>query len=166
MVAGCHRPPNAWMAPKPEAYLRLKDRFAAQMLDWGISWRFPCSDIDRESRPDLLWEEQCFRFGEPQRMQGLWRNDFEGSEFCPASAKRCPPPTDSSGVRQSTWLQIKPHLNGWENTPPGGLYAIDFIGRRSQHLAMYGHMGMSNSEVIVDQLISIREIEAPPKQEK
>jgi hypothetical protein len=149
------------MVPSPEAYLHIKDRFAAQMLDWGIPWRLPCSDIDEESRPDLLWEEQCFRFGKPQRMQGLWRNDFEGSEICPLSAGQCPTAADKAAER-FTWLQTKFHLAGAEDTPPGGLYAIDFIGRRSEHLGLYGHMGMSEGEVIVDRLLSIKLVEPPP----
>jgi hypothetical protein len=46
--------------------------------------------------------------------------------------------------------------------PPGGLYAIDFIGRCSEGVGMFGHFGMSKHEVIVDRLLSIKQIEPPP----
>jgi hypothetical protein len=40
---------------------------------------------------------------------------------------------------------------GWEDTPPGGVYAIDFVGERSKY-----------DRIIVDRLVSIREVEPPP----
>ena len=47
-------------------------------------------------------------------------------------------------------------------TPPGGLYALDFIGRRTAHGGVNGD-GPLAQELIVDRLISIKQIEAPPK---
>jgi len=154
LLAGCNPPRNASMRPSPEAYLHFKDRVAAQMFRWGIPWRIPCSDIG-ESLPSPLWEEQCFRFTKPQLMQGFWRNNFEGSQFCDRR-----PQCGDSGTRNLVWLEMRHPLAGSENTPPGGLYAINFVGRRSEH-GIFGGQAMASQEVIVDRLVSINEIEPP-----
>lgn len=44
------------------------------------------------------------------------------------------------------------------------MYEVEFIGRRTLYPGMQGHMGMSKHELIVDRLISMKEIEAPPPQ--
>ncbi len=92
----------------------------------------------------------------PERWQGLWRNDFEGSEFCPVPARNCPSDPAKGGI----WLNVP------EGTRPaqgaGGLYAIEFVGRRTREPGLFGHMGMFEHEMIVDRLISIREVEPPP----
>jgi len=91
----------------------------------------------------------------------LWRNNFEGSQFCEPPETQC----DAAKLdpRRFIWLELDPPA-GWEDTPPGGLYAVDFIGRRSLFRGFFGHFGMSRNEVIVDRLISIRQVEAPPKE--
>lgn len=44
----------------------------------------------------------------------------------------------------------------------GGLYAVEFEGRLTAYRGTYGHFGMYDHEVIVDRLISIRQVEPPP----
>ena len=46
----------------------------------------------------------------------------------------------------------------------GGVYVIDFIGRRTLYPGHYGHMGGWNEEVLVDRIFSIKQIKAPPKE--
>lgn len=106
--------------------------------------------------------EDCFRFTPPHRMRGLWRNQFEGSEYCEGSSGKCPDPKETAET--GIWLEMRSPLPGANDTPPGGLYAIDFVGRRSVGAGMFGHFGMAKNEVIVDRLLSIREVEAPPRQ--
>jgi len=36
---------------------------------------------------------------------------------------------------------------------------IEFIGRKTLYPGYYGHMGMSGSEIIVDRVISLKEME-------
>ena len=36
---------------------------------------------------------------------------------------------------------------------------IDFIGRKTRYPGYYGNMGMSGSEIIVDRVISLKEME-------
>jgi hypothetical protein len=95
-------------------------------------------------------------------MKGLWRNQFEGSEFCDAAARQCRNPNEANDLKSFTWLEMKSPLGGRADTPPGGLYAIDFVGRRSQGDGGFGHFGMAKHEVIVDRLLSIRLVEPPP----
>jgi hypothetical protein len=132
------------MMPPPNAYLRFQDRVAARLIRSGIFWRMPCHGVVKV--------DQCFRFTKPQRMRGLWRNDFEGSAFCAVPARQCPQ------RQRHAWLEIA-SLPGLRETPPGGLYAVDFVGRHSEY---GGGVTLGDADVIVDRLMSIREVEAPP----
>jgi hypothetical protein len=167
LLGACHRVPSN-IAPSATAYLHFNDKVAGQMLRWGIPWRFPCSEIKEQAGDGSggeLWEERCYRFGPSGHMHGLWRNAFEGSQFCAAPARQCPdrPPAQKvDHYRDNVWLQFRAFPRGWDDTPPGGLYLVDFIGRSSQYEGIFGHMGMSKYEVIVDRLLSIKLLEAPP----
>jgi len=119
---------------------------------WGGSEALPAKD------------EECFQFTVPMRMRGLWRNDFEGSEYCDGPVSRCPDAKVEADPKSSTWLEMRFPIGGVEETPPGGVYAIDFIGRRSLGEGGFGGYGMAKHEVIVDRLLSIREVEPPPRQ--
>ena len=102
--------------------------------------------------------EDCFAMTEPTRWTGLWRNQFEGSQFCPSPARKCPEDASSDDI----WLQFDERLPQSKMEPSGGLYAVDFIGRRTAQKGFFGHFGMSEHEMIVDRVISIREVEPPP----
>jgi hypothetical protein len=101
--------------------------------------------------------DRCFEMMPQQRWQGLWRNFFEGSRFCPSPATECSHETPGEDI----WLTFPrgPTPVGPEEF--GGLYAVEFIGRRTRYPDHFGHMGMSDHEMIVDRLISIRMIEPP-----
>jgi hypothetical protein len=101
---------------------------------------------------------------EPQQhWEGLWRADFEGSQFCPAPATECSDrPIDERKRQTVISLQF---ASGWPaemREAPGGLYKVVFDGRRSLFRGHFGHMGMADREIVVDRLISIVEIEPPP----
>lgn len=96
---------------------------------------------------------QCFRMLPRQRWRGMWRNDFEGSVFCPEPATNC----SYEGQDAAVWLTPKA-LKG----AMGALYAVDFIGRRTAMKGHYGHLGMFAEEVVVDQPISIKMVAPPP----
>ncbi len=103
--------------------------------------------------PDRV--DQCFKMMPRQHWRGLWRDDFEGSRFCPAPARNCP----SATSRRAIWLDFGYGKRPNGEAPTGQLYAIAFVGRRTLYPGFYGHMGMSRHEIIVDRLISIRLIE-------
>ena len=119
----------------------------------GVPWAYPCQDPGR-----------CLKYDGPRRMKGLWRNDFEGSQFCPAPAKTCGYVMSDKRTNPVIWLDFSVSLPAdHKGNGLGGLYAIDFIGRRSAYPGYYGHMGVFDEEVIVDRMISMKEIEPPPK---
>ena len=100
---------------------------------------------------------KCDRMTPERHWTGLWRNDFEGSVFCAAPAKQCVETPDA------TWLDFSISLPPqWKGLSPGGLYAVDFIGRATVYPGHYGHVGGFRQEVVMDRLISMREIEPPP----
>jgi hypothetical protein len=101
--------------------------------------------------------DRCFEMMPQQRWQGLWRNFFEGSRFCPSRATQCS--HESPG--EDIWLTFPRGREPVGQDEFGGLYAVEFIGRRTRYPGGFGHMGMSDHEMIVDRLISIRMIEPP-----
>jgi len=100
--------------------------------------------------------EDCERMTQQQRWAGLWRNDFEGSRFCPVPAGECL--NTLNGMYVS--LEWKRDPPGYKDTPPGGLYAVDFVGRRT--LEPDTIKGAPSETMIVDRLKSIKLIEPPP----
>jgi hypothetical protein len=175
LVAACHRQPqhpqeDRITDPKklavlreaytPEAYLRPEDQAKAAKLRSGFSAPIPCAyDAVELGTPVIksLPTDQCFKMTKPQEWKGLWRNDFEGSRFCPEPARECTDQTKGDPI----WLTFpKPPENEMQGR--GGLYVVDIIGRRTLYPGMQGHMGMSKYEMIVDRVISMKEVEPPP----
>lgn len=106
--------------------------------------------------------DQCFKMTEPNRWRGLWRNNFEGSQFCPSPASECGDADDYERTRSQIWLDFAhPLPDKFREEHFGALFVIDFIGRRTAHRGHHGHMGMFENEVIVDRIISMTEMEAP-----
>jgi hypothetical protein len=100
-----------------------------------------------------------------QRMHGLWRNDFEGSQFCASPATSCGyVPEDQRRTPVVHLTFSGPLPTQFKPKAPGGLYQIEFVGRRTVFKGHYGHMGMSDEEVVVERMIGMKEIERPPKQ--
>jgi hypothetical protein len=128
-----------WGKTPLEAYLDPKDRELASKPYSGGA--LPCEDKSTD---------QCFKMTEPQRWVGLWRSAFEGSNFCAAPAATC---TDAV-TDENVWLD-------WRSAPEpdGALYQVEFIGRRTKYGGEYGHLGMSQHEIIVDRMLSMKMIE-------
>ena len=106
-------------------------------------------------------KDDCEKRLPPARYRGLWRNDFETPLFCPAPARECKnavPPT-VNGI----WLELRPTPAAVRDVAPGGLYAIEFIGRKSAGESLRMAEGYAQ-DIVVDRVISIREVEAPPKE--
>lgn len=145
----------------PEAYLDAVDRQIARTGE-GVPGRpFPCSRETTEGGYkfiETIPTDQCVRMLPPQRLRGLWRNEFEGSRFCPAPAQECS--FDTPGDR--IWLNFAADLPEVRIHPVGGLYEIEFTGRRTVYKGPYGHLGVSDHEVIVDGVVAMRMVEPPP----
>lgn len=101
--------------------------------------------------------EECFEMLPSARWRGLWRNGAVTSFFCPEPATKCPEDKkdDQIALNFKSW---PPKLSGY-----GGLYKIDFIGRRTVRGGFSAGFGATH-DMVVDHLISMKEIEPPPKQ--
>src|SRR5438045_77463 len=62
-------------------------------------WRTDMPGMKQECLEKMKWggiealpknSDDCFQFTQPMRMRGLWRNDFEGSEYCDGPVSNCP----------------------------------------------------------------------------
>jgi hypothetical protein len=119
----------------------------------GVSGRpFPCTYEEVQNGVRAIASQPtdlCVKMLPQQHWRGLWRNNMEGSTFCPEPAKECP----TTG--ESIWLDSGPGRGG-----RGDLYRVDFIGRKTMYKGPYGHMSMFDQEVVMDRAIRIELIES------
>jgi hypothetical protein len=152
-VAGC----RDYGSPA-SAYQNWKDQIAVAtgLRDLGLVW--PCTVKEGDSKFGAVYGsiplDQCYKMEPLRRWTGLWRDEFEGSRFCPAPATECR--IDSPG--DIIWLDAD---RVTRKEPDGALYAIDMLGRRTAVRGSYGHMGGSDHELIVDRFISIKRVGNP-----
>ncbi|MDO9490499.1 MAG: hypothetical protein Q7J32_19180 [Sphingomonadaceae bacterium] len=143
--------------PPPEAYARPADQELARR---GQS---PCLILGEEDGVIIerrLPTDQCYKMLPPQRMRGVWIDEFEGSRFYPD--RTAAPRGDED--RPMIWLDVGrvelPH--GYtRGRPDGRAVLVDFIGRRTRYRAPSGHMGLFDYEIIVDRVISAKELSNP-----
>ena len=100
--------------------------------------------------------ENCYKFDAPRRWRGLYFGAFEASRFCPEPAREC----SDAGPGERIWLEASPSAGvpDWKPTGSAALFAVDFIGHKSSYPGHYGHMGMSDEEIVVDHLISMKQL--------
>ena len=142
--------------PPPAAYIDPTDQIIAR-TGKGVPGRpFPCAREKNEKGIAVIESmpiDKCFKMLPAQRWHGLWRNDFEGSQFCAAPAVVC----DYNSQGDRVWLSAD-----YVRAQSGALYSIEFVGRKTMYKGPYGHLGMSDQEIIVDRVISIKMVQAPP----
>jgi hypothetical protein len=154
LIAGCEETRTA-ETTKPERYSAQQIREALP----GITEA--CIAKLQRDNTGMVPADQCFDMQEARRFRGLWRDDFEGSRFCPAPAQECT--FDTAGDR--IWLDFSFSVPADQKRKAfGGLYEIDFIGRRTAVPGRYGHLGMFDAEIIADRMISMKEIEQLTKE--
>jgi hypothetical protein len=150
MLAACH-PQKPKMTDAQVAAMRASDPgmtdACLEKLRWG----------GVEAMPQRT--DQCYKFDKARRWKGHWINQFEGSIFCPAGS---PCPDERSGAANAIWLEFSSTRPVQNELKPGGVYEVEFIGRRSIGEGHFGHMGMSPNDIIVDRMISMNQIEPPP----
>lgn len=103
--------------------------------------------------------DACFEMEPARRWRGLWRYNFESSRFCPAPAQRC------AHFDPGEFVWLTEHARH-PRLKLGGLYVVEFVGRRTRQRGVYGHLGLAQREIIVDRFESIRQVEAqkaPPR---
>jgi hypothetical protein len=139
------------------AYLNPVDQKIAKTGKCVAGRPFPCS-VEKTERGvkviESLPTDRCVRMLPAQHWKGIWINAFEGSQFCPAPAKTCP----AASREDVIWLTPE-RLHGLRD----GMYAVEFVGRRTEYKGQYGHLGMSDHEIIVDEPISVRTLRSPTR---
>jgi hypothetical protein len=146
--------------PAPESYRSAWDRFVVGWRLEGI-FGYACTREEIHSGVKVLAaipSEQCYRFNPPERIEGVWIDEFEGVRLLTNAQY-------DAGIRyiedDSTWLEVKPADQRPGTGPPDytpRVFRIVFIGRRSTYPGEYGHFGMSRHLVLLDRMISIEEI--------
>lgn len=158
---------NATNDPPARAYLGWKNQFWVALGFQYLS--HPClRTVQTEhgtfaSNPPT---DRCFRMSPPQRMKGVWIDDFESSRFFVGANDASEAEVGLGGI----WLDLGTHrIPGLsrEATVAGlRAFEIEFVGRQTLVAGKYGHMGTSDHEVVVDRLISVRPIDPIPYAKK
>ncbi|MCB2077103.1 MAG: hypothetical protein KDE55_05315 [Novosphingobium sp.] len=108
--------------------------------------------------------ENCFEMDVPREWSGLWRNDFEGSLFCPVPETRCRFDEDYDSKNATIWLQV-PRAGEWRekmmSLKYGGLYEITFRGRRTLNRGNFPGGGVFDHEMVIDEIMRLEEVEPP-----
>jgi hypothetical protein len=148
LLTACDAQPSH--TPPPEAYRSWKDR-ALVGLHLASLERLPCATKVKTAgriREGMLPTDQCFKMTERRRWSGVWVNEFEDSSF--HSGRTNVPLSDSAGW----WLEPTKPMPRVD----GKAWLIEFVGRRTKYAGGYGHMGMFDHEIIVDRVISMKEL--------
>ena len=104
--------------------------------------------------------DQCFRMAPAERWRGLWARDFELSRFCPTPARECS--YDTPG--QQIWLSFSSRVPDADRLE-SGLYAMDFLRRKTADRGHFGHASQYNHEIVVDRIIAVKELPPQPVKE-
>lgn len=158
ILAGCSSERHG---TSPERYLSSWDRFVARSGLEGVLG-YPCARKETDDHGTVLTripDDQCYRFNAPERVEGVWIDEFEGQRLLSQAQF-------DAGIRRvegdETWLEVE-----WADYPPRPendvegaprTFRIVFIGRRSTYPGAYGHLGGSRHLVLVDRIISLEEI--------
>ena len=138
----------------PEAYLDPVDQEIAR-TGKGVGDRIaPCARAAEENGVRVvrtLPTEQCVKLLPARRYRGLWLDQFEGSRFCPEPAREC----TATSPGDKIWLTVKEPGGG-----AGTVYAVEILARRTMYKGAYGHLGVSDHELIVDR-VNTRVVETP-----
>jgi hypothetical protein len=124
----------------------------------GIS---PCPPGEaKDQSGNVLFElppDECYKML-PQRLwTGLWRDEFEGSRFCPDPAETC----DAKTPGDEIWLVAKSFAR---TDPNDNFRRVRFLGRRTAVRGRYGHFGEFDYLLVVDRFIVSEKLDAgsPP----
>ena len=100
---------------------------------------------------------ECFAMDDSKLWAGLWLDEFEGSRFCAEPSDRCTSNTNGQGV----WLTFADEIKDTarpDRYATDELYEIEFIGRLTSETGSFGHMGLSQKEIVVEELIRIERV--------
>ena len=104
----------------------------------------------------------CVPLSAPHRTSGIWVRGFEMNLFQPD--RRTDGATDFE-PDDEMFAQLVSMQKGREliqQGPEWGSYRVEFIGRRSTVVGQFGRWNR-DTLIVVDRMISMREVEPPPK---
>jgi hypothetical protein len=150
LLAGCHHRKPSMSDAEFKALKASNPGMTQKCLDANrfggvLAWR-----------PD---DPACFDMLPDQRWTGLWEKGWEWTNFCPDPAADC-----DWMAKRGIWLTFaKDAYRGPKLA--NGIYRIEFIGRRTRQAGNFGHTNAYDHLMVVDRLISIRQVE-PPRTER
>lgn len=112
----------------------------------------------------FIGNPECMRRLPKARMSGVWVRDleysvfYEGASHVPGKAGENNPHNDQADV----WLDLDPDdlldRQGYRFDGHSHAYRVEFIGTKSDVHGVYGHFGAFRHGVLMQRLLSIREI--------
>ncbi len=133
------------------AYAHFMDRLRA--ATGGIAgWPRDRGEAER------LSTEACYRMTPPQRMRGVWIDEFEDSRFLPGAGAASADGRSSPRI----WLDTQSRGIIRLARPREGerhVWLIDFIGVQTEHAGGYGHLNSSDHIVVVQRVTGMRLME-------
>lgn len=141
----------------PEAYLNPIDQQIARSGQ-GIEGRpYPCAEKATDPDGQGAWEisaiDRCVRMTESRHWSGVWRYEFEGSTFCQGAALDCRWKKHGEKV----FLAERVERPGQADLLYG-IYRVEFRGRKTMFKGSFGHLGLYDQLVQVDDMLTIRKI--------
>lgn len=125
---------------------------------------YPCDRemvIDDETIHVPKPAEQCYKMQPPKHYRGIWLDQFEGSLFfegatSAADVKARYRKLLAGRFSDKEWLDfaemLERRLYRDRDFAHARMFAIEFVGRRTAYKGRYGHMGNSDSLMIVDRI--------------
>jgi hypothetical protein len=111
-------------------------------------------------------DRACHAFKPPERMDGIWLNEFEGSRFF-REASTLP---EINARTEDVWMEIDEQTQlpaGLDALGDGHAYRVAIIGREAKRARRppkgYGHMGAFTGLVVVDRIVSATDLGSPPE---
>ena len=91
---------------------------------------------------------------EPKRWRGIMALGEEMRKFCEGETTQC----DRSQPGEKVWLSFT--KEGWEQRADvgGGIYRVEFVGRKTIFPGSFGHLSGYDAEIVVDRLVSIKKL--------
>jgi hypothetical protein len=158
VVAGCEQ------RTADVSYSHLSDRLKAAT---GGVFGHPCEHTETQDGIEVFIStpiEDCYKFGPPIMLKGVWLREFEGSKFvkdavhAPLSWQYTGHDTDlqpsSAAQKNLAWVG---------NIPERHAYRVTFVGR--EMLGGFRSRTGTSHVTIIDRMVSIEDIPAPSKTE-
>jgi len=105
-------------------------------------------------------ESLCLPFSAPRRMEGIWVQGFELSNFYAGARDHSQVAAPGVDLRDAaTWFtttgRATEKLPSWSQRDDGRAFRVEIIGKQSLCEGSYGHLGYASHEVIATDLLRI-----------